>query len=393
MPALPASNSVPQNALPHPAADTVDLRQDSADFPKSAQACLSAFLDQLVETDVLIARLSLDSESHTRYQLQFLSGVEEYREENSDLFDAISSLRALESKSAEQIGGVTHHVLTEHYSVDVQHVHLPSSSGDQYILRARLIEQVPMILDTLGLDNVELRHIRNALSERRGMVSIGTPHSRHCEDWQRTICRELSAPDRSIVALAPRVLEPIPGVIQTELPPGERWDQRLWQHGFAPDQLGVLAERCLIIQILQVPDIAALARRTPIGSNVHRLVMHQPMRRLCSACSEVHSNPSRMDYSFLDRALPTLSDGVNAWLSASQTMHFKKACGCDECASTGYAGEVCIVDAVSDAESIMQINESPDCPTMTLARTTKLVEKAREGELCLNEVRRVLTTP
>jgi len=265
------------------------------------------------------------------------------------------------------------------------------------------------VLDTLGLPNDELRHVRKALTEKRGFISIGTPRRRHLEDWQRAICRELSSPNRSVVSLAPRLLEDFPRVSQSVLPSGERWDQRLWQlasqteadvivlcddgtHGYAPDQLGILAEKSLIIQILQTPDICSLVKRTPAGSNIHRVVMYQPVRRLCPECCEPHHNPSRVDYSFLDRAMPTLSDGVGAWLSASQSTHFKQPCGCSSCTPSGYKQELCVVDSIGDPSTLANVAEQYDQHALASERMSSLLDLARSGYICLDEVSRVVST-
>jgi len=395
------------NVQPHSDIDTVDLLNAPKGLSKPACARLGKFFDKIIENEVLNARVSEDADS-VRIQLQTLSGVEEYREDTLELSEALKALQRLTKDSPSNFNGLTVPIVTEHYRLDVSWVHLASAHGDQWVIRAREVDPVPIVLDTLGLSNDELRHVRAALSEKRGLVSIGTPRRRHLEDWHRAVCRELSSPDRSVVSLAPRLLEDFPRVAQTILPSGERWDQRLWQlaghaeadvivlcddgtHGYSPDQLGILAERCLIVQILQTPDICSLANRTPAGPNIHRVVMHLPVRRLCGECSEPHQNPSRVEYSFLDRGMPTLSDGVSAWLSATQAVNFKKACGCPSCTPAGYKAELCVVDSIGDPSALMNIAELVDEHTLTSDRIANLLELARCGDICLNEVRRLIT--
>lgn len=407
MPTAQSFQPAERNVQPHSNTDTVDLQNPPEGLSKAMSLRLGDFFDQLVHNEVLSARVSKDNGS-VRVQLQLLSGVEEYREESLNLSEALTDLGALSPKPLTSVDSVTFHVVTEKHHIDINCVRLVSGHGDQWVIRAREVNPVPTVLDTLGLSNDELRHVRNALTEKRGLISIGTPHRRHLEDWHRAICRELSTPNRSAVSLAPRLLEDFPRVSQTILPSGERWDNILWElagqadadvivlcddgtHGYSPEQLGTLAERCLIVQILQTPDFASLAKRTPAGQYIHRVVMHLPVRRLCGECSEPHYNPSRVDYSFLDRAMPTLSDGVSAWLSASQSTHFKQPCGCDSCSPAGYKKELCVVDSVGDPSTLKDVAELFDAHTMSNERMANLLSLARDGEICLDEVRRLVT--
>lgn len=410
MPTAQSFNTTLEKVQPYSPIDAVDLRQSVAGISESGRSCLVDFLDNIVHSDVLKVHLTADNGS-LRCQISQLSGVEEFRDDQSNLLDALAQLCSLAkgSSPAAEFGGLTLHITTEHRTVDLHCINLSSIGSDNWVLRAREINPVPVVLDTIGLEHDELRHLRRALTERRGLISIGTPHRRHQEDWHRAICREVCSPELSVVSLAPRILEALPRISQTVLPPGEHWDKRFWQlashseadvivlsddgtHGYAPDQLGVLAERCLVVQILQTPDIGALAHRTPTGANVHRVLMHLPVRRLCSKCSEPHSNPCRTEYGFLDRVVPTLSDGVSAWLSASQSMRFKKACGCKDCASLGYHGELCVTDSISEPALLKNPAELIDEQVLSASRTTKLVGLASAGDVCLNEVRRVLAS-
>ncbi len=402
--------SAAENVQPHSPIDAVDLRQAQSGLTAPECECLEAFFDSLVKQDVLNARIS-DGNDAMRCQLQKLNGVQEFRDQDSLLITALTALRNLASErldSSTNFGGLTVQINTEKYNIDVNCVYVESAHGDQWIIRAREVEAVPTVLDTLGLGVDELRHIRKALNQPRGLISIGTPHRKHLEDWQRAVSRELCAPDRSTLSLAPRVLENMPGVSQTVLPPGERWDQQLWQlaghteadvivlcddgtHGFAPDQLGVLADSRLVVQILQTPDINSLARRTPAGSSVHRVIMHHAIRGLCKSCSEPHTNPSRLEYGFLDRALPTLSDGVSAWLSASQSTQFRKPNGCDSCSAEGYSGELCVVDSVGEPTTLKNVTELLDESVLVATRSSNLMDMAGRGDVCLDEVKRLIS--
>lgn len=400
-------NSENKVTQPYSPSELVDLRHKNAGLTESARANLSEFFTHLIDHEVMIARISTTG-TDTRIQLQHLNGMTEQREAHSELPNALKALcDLLPDVSAEDFQSHTFQAITDDYTQDVSCLCLESPHGDQWIVRARAADPVPTVLDNLGIDANELRHIRKALLEKRGLITIGTPHRQHLEDWQRAVCRELCTPDRWVVSLSPRLLEDFPRVAQTVIPAGERWDQRLWQlasqteanvivladdgtHDFCPSQLGVLAERCLLIQIIQAPDIQVLANRTPSGTQVHRVVMHHPVRCLCDHCSQPHPNPSRVDYGFLDRALPTLSDGVNAWLSASQSTHFKKPSGCEHCASEGYHGERCVIDAIGDPATLQNVAEKIDLHALASARMSALIEMARRGEISLDEVRRLV---
>lgn len=401
-----STKSIKSELQPHSPVDAVDLTRPSKRLSASACECLSAFFNQMITFEALSARVSFEKGA-TRYQLNQINGVDEFREDSSLLKEALSTLYALDPTTTSDMGGLTLHVVTESAKLDVSLVHLDTAHGDQWIVRARTVNPVPVVLDTMGLKTSELRHLRKALTEKRGLVSIGTPNRQSLEDWHRAVCRELCTPDRSVVSLVPRLLEELPRVSQTILPPGDRWDQKLWQlasqvdadvivlsddgtHGYAPDQLGVLAERCLVVQILQTPDIGSLTFRTPRSRHVHRVVMHHPLRSLCPECKEPHNNPSRVDYSFLDRALPTLSDGVNAWLTANQSTQFKKPAGCEACHSTGYSGELSLIDSISDAATLMDVANNVDLYSLDTARAEKLVEMASDGVIGLDEVRRLV---
>lgn len=399
--------SVERNVQPHSNVEIVDLLNAPKGLSKPACVRLGDFFDQIIKNEVLNARVSVDKDS-VRIQLQVLNCAEEYREDSLELSEGLTALHKLSDECSSDFNALTLHLITENHNLDIHSVRIESAHGDQWVIRARKVEPVPTVLDTLGLSNDELRHVRKALNEKRGLISIGTPRRRHLEDWHRAVCRELSSPDRSVVSLAPRLLENFPRVSQTILPSGERWDQRLWQlasqaeadvivlcddgtHGYSPDQLGILAERCLIIQILQTPDICTLAKRTPAGPNIHRVVMHLPVRRLCDECSKPHHNPSRIDYSFLDRAMPTLSDGVSAWLSASQSVNFKQACGCSSCTPAGYKAELCVVDSIGNPSTLKNVAELFDEHAIANNRMSNLLDLARGGDICLDEVRRLIT--
>jgi len=406
MPMAQPSQSVVDNARPYTPVDTIDFREAPEGMSDAVCETLAAFFDRIIATEVISVRLTTENDTITRCQFQHLNGVEEYREQYTELHDALAALRNLDKALNTEIAATTLHIQTKQQDLDVNYVHIPSPQGDQYLLRVRVVEPVPASLETLELSNTEMRHLRNAFKESTGLISIGASHRHHLEDWQRAISQELTAPDRAVLSLAPRLLEPLPRITQTVLPAGERWDQRLWQlasqaaadvillvddgtHGYAPDQLGVLADRCLVIQLLQVPDISKLADRTPTSANVHRMVMHLPLRRLCKDCREPHPNPSRNKYTFLDRTLPTLSDGVNAWLSASQSDTFQQASGCETCSDTGYRGELCVTDSVSN-RTALEDGAALDLQALSTDRAERLMELAKNGDVCLDEVRRVL---
>ncbi len=407
MSAAKSFNSENRVTQPYSPLELVDLRQEHAGLSQSVRASLSLFFTHIIDHEVMTARVA-NTATETRVQLQNLNGVSEQRETQSALPEALRALQnLLPEVSHTDFQSHTFQVITEDYTQDVSCLYLESPHGDQWLVRARAAEPVPMLLDSLGIEANELRHIRKALSEKRGLISIGTAHRQHLEDWQRAICRELCTPDRSVVSLGPRLLEDFPRIAQSVIPAGERWDQRLWQlasqtdanvivladdgtHDFSPSQLGVLADRCLVVQIIQAPDIQVLANRTPSGTQVHRVIMHHAVRCLCDHCSQPHPNPSRVDYGFLDRALPTLSDGVNAWLSASQSTHFKKPSGCDHCASEGYHGEKSVIDAVGDPATLINVAENIDLHAIASARMSVLIEMARGGGISLDEVRRLL---
>jgi len=395
-----------QNGQPFSHYEPVDLSQTGAGMTEPARNALREFLNQLIADDALSAHVYTKSGAVIQYQIKHLNTVEEIRCENVELHHALAALRALLDSPSTDITTATLHVTGSQQELDLNFTHLPSPHGDQYVLRVQVIDPVPMVLDTLGLPHNDLRLLRTALAEPNGLISIGTPHRRHLENWQRALCRELSAPDRSVAALVPRLLEEIPRVSQSEFPPGQRSDQRLWQlasqtdtnvfilvddgtHGYAPDQIGVLAERSLVIQVLQVTHTSALLQRTPSHSRVHRVIMHLPLRMLCQDCCETQTNPSRSEYPFLDRALPTLSDGVNAWLAASQSIQFKKAAGCKSCNGAGYTGERCVVDAIKDEAILKDPANLVDMHQLNISRTARMIEMAREGEISLDEILRL----
>lgn len=403
-----STTRINSEAQPHSPIDAVDLTTASKRLSGADCEYLTELFSQMVATEALSARISFEK-GNTRLQFKHLNGTTEFRNRDTDLQTALNALCALDPNITSDIVGLTLHVLTENMKLDVDLVRLDAAHGDQWIVRARIVNPVPIVLDTLGLEPNEVRHLRKALSEKCGLISIGTPHRRHLEDWHRAVCRELCSPDKSVISLVPRLLEDLPRVPQIILPPGDRWDQKLWQlasqadadviilsddgtHGYAPDQLGVLAERCLVVQILQTPDIASLSSRTPQGQNVHRVIMHQSIRKLCPECKEPHKNPSRAQYSFLDRALPKLSDGVNAWLAANQSSNFQKPGGCFNCHDTGYLGELSIVDSIGECKTSKNTTNNGYIYRLNCTRIEKLIDIAREGKVCLDEVSRLISS-
>ncbi len=105
-------------------------------------------------------------------------------------------------------------------SVDLRIATLPSVHGESVILRLLDESMFDISLEELGMDEVSLLHLRQALCKPHGQLLITGPTGSGKSTTLYAALEELNEPTRKIYTVEDPVERKIPGIIQSQVKPG-----------------------------------------------------------------------------------------------------------------------------------------------------------------------------
>lgn len=315
-----------------------------------------------------------------------------------------------------QTGSLTYEVAER--QVQVRLTSLPTVEGEK--LTARLFDPRTRVveLEALGMSPAVLFAVTAICAEPRGCLLVTGPAGSGKSTTMYACLEHIAAqtPPRSLCTVEEPVEFRLAGVDQTEVNRGAgldfaeglrtvlRQDPQVIMVGEIRDretaeiavQAGLTGH--LVFSTIHAPHSAGVfARLMNMGlepylvvSSVTAVLAQRLVRRLCPSCARLY-RPTSEELAELGPLAAELADA-----------DLREAAGCDECRGTGYRGRVGLFELlpVDEALRVAILDKRPAHEMERLAARSAAVslwgaalEKMRQGETTLAEVRAVLGTP
>ncbi len=254
-------------------------------------------------------------------------------------------------------------VLLDNHEINVRVSTIPTTHGENLVLRLLDMSASTYSLNDLGMDAAELARIRDTIQKPYGMILSTGPTGSGKSTSLYAALKELSRPDINIITVEDPVEYRIPKIRQVQL------NTRAGMT-FASGLRAILRQDPDIIMVGEIRDAETAHVATQAALTGHRVLStvhtndaagavtrlidmgvepflvssvllvsfaQRLVRRVCTACAETYTpTPEALDY----------------WkLAADAAPVFKRATGCSRCQHTGYRGrtgifEVLIMDDV-----------------------------------------------
>jgi type II secretory ATPase GspE/PulE/Tfp pilus assembly ATPase PilB-like protein/8-oxo-dGTP pyrophosphatase MutT (NUDIX family) len=293
--------------------------------------------------------------------------------------------------------------------IDLRVSTLPASHGEKVVIRILDPRAAMRSLDSLGLDETDVRQIRRLLDTREGLVLVTGPTGSGKTTTLYAALRQIQRRGLNIITVEDPVEYRIPGIVQVQINEKAglsfasalrsilRQDPDVVLIGEIRDRetaaIAIQASLTghLVFATLHTNDAcSSITRLTDLGVDTARLaaalkgiIAQLLIRRLCHVCRIV------------------ANDGAPSQLSISLPvgMMVYTPLGCDECSMTGYRGRMAVTEIVvtdSELERGIAAGVPVDALTQIVRRSgcrslwESGVEHLRSGETSGDELLRVL---
>ncbi|HXI71951.1 MAG TPA: ATPase, T2SS/T4P/T4SS family [Verrucomicrobiae bacterium] len=286
---------------------------------------------------------------------------------------------------------------------------MPTVHGEKIVLRVLDKTNLSASIDKLGLDGETLRNFKTAIDAPHGLILVTGPTGSGKTTTLYSALNELNSPVYNIITVEDPVEFQIPGINQVPT-------KKEIGLSFANALRSILRQDPDIIMIGEIRDTetaeiaieaaltghqvlstmhcndapGAIARLDDMGiapflisSSVILSCAQRLMRRICSHCKEPVSYPDKM---FNDLAIePGTFNGVQLY----------RGRGCDRCKTSGYAGRMAIIEAMTISDQIRKLiiarastREMGKIAVGQGMKTLRMVglDRAREGVSTLEQV-------
>jgi type IV pilus assembly protein PilB len=286
---------------------------------------------------------------------------------------------------------------------------LPTVHGEKIVLRVLDKTNLSASIDKLGLDADTFKQVKTAIDAPHGLILVTGPTGSGKTTTLYSALNELNNPQWNIVTVEDPVEFQIPGINQVPT----KKDIGL---SFANALRSILRQDPDIIMIGEIRDTetaeiaieaaltghqvlstmhcndapGAIARLDDMGiapflisSSVILSCAQRLMRRVCSHCKEPVTYPEKM---FQDLGIES---------AQFQGVQLFRGRGCDRCKSSGYAGRLAIIEAMTITDQIRKLiiarastREMAKVAINQGMRTLRMVglDRAREGVSTLEQV-------
>jgi type IV pilus assembly protein PilB len=286
---------------------------------------------------------------------------------------------------------------------------LPTVHGEKIVLRVLDKSNLSASLDKLGLDTDTFQQVKQAVDAPHGLILVTGPTGSGKTTTLYSALNELNNPIFNIVTVEDPVEFQIPGINQVPV-------KKEIGLTFANALRSILRQDPDIVMIGEIRDTetaeiaieaaltghqvlstmhcndapGAIARLDDMGiapflisSSVILSCAQRLMRRICSHCKEPVTYPAKM-YQDLNID-PSLFDGITLY----------RGRGCDRCKSSGYAGRIAIIEAMTVSDEIRKLiiarANSREMSKVAIGqgmRTLRMValDRVREGVSTLEQV-------
>jgi len=286
---------------------------------------------------------------------------------------------------------------------------MPTVHGEKIVLRVLDKTNLSASIDKLGLDGETLKNFKSAIDAPHGLILVTGPTGSGKTTTLYSALNELNSPVYNIITVEDPVEFQIPGINQVPT-------KKEIGLSFANALRSILRQDPDIIMIGEIRDTetaeiaieaaltghqvlstmhcndapGAIARLDDMGiapflisSSVILSCAQRLMRRICSHCKEPVSYPDKM---FNDLAIePSMFNGVQLY----------RGRGCDRCKTSGYAGRMAIIEAMTISDQIRKLiiarastREMGKIAVGQGMKTLRMVglDRAREGVSTLEQV-------
>jgi type IV pilus assembly protein PilB len=293
--------------------------------------------------------------------------------------------------------------------IDLRVSFLPTVHGEKCVLRVLDKSNLSASIEKLGMDMDTFRRFKSAVDAPHGLLLVTGPTGSGKTTTLYSALNELNNPDYNIVTVEDPVEFQIPGINQVPVNKDIgltfagalrsilRQDPDICMIGEIRDSetAEIAVEAALtghqVLSTMHCNDAAgAIARLDDMGiapflisSSVILACAQRLMRRICPMCKEKVTYPPRM---FQDLGIdPNLFDGVTLY----------RGRGCERCKTTGYAGRLAIIEAMTVTDDIRKLvierSSSVEVSKIAIAqgmKTLRMValDKVREGVSTLEQV-------
>jgi len=286
---------------------------------------------------------------------------------------------------------------------------LPTVHGEKIVMRVLDKSNLSASLDKLGLDGDTFQQVKQAVDAPHGLILVTGPTGSGKTTTLYSALNELNNPIFNIVTVEDPVEFQVPGINQVPV-------KKEIGLTFANALRSILRQDPDIVMIGEIRDTetaeiaieaaltghqvlstmhcndapGAIARLDDMGiapflisSSVILSCAQRLMRRICSHCKEPVTYPAKM-YQDLNID-PSLFDGVTLY----------RGRGCDRCKSSGYAGRLAIIEAMTVSDEIRKLiisrantREMSKIAIGQGMRTLRMValDRVREGVSTLEQV-------
>lgn len=300
---------------------------------------------------------------------------------------------------------------------------VPTSYGQDAVIRLFNFRQDMLQLDVLGLDDVEMREFKEIISHPHGMVMVVGPTGSGKSTTLFSIMNALNDPTRKLITLEDPIEFDIPGVTQIpvdttrgqtfadnvrtilRLDPDVVMVGEIRDVDTAKTAIQAAITGHLLLATFHAQDAAAAFARlvdmigiNPVFTSAIRVVIGQRLVRKLDSDTKIEYEPDEMTKQWIRKTLANIPDDQKPNLDNIRLWRPGKS----DANPFGYRGRIVLMEQLIMSEEIARFisGEVKDVNAAAIAATAKRdgmitmlqkgVLKALAGETTLEEVNRVL---
>ncbi len=270
---------------------------------------------------------------------------------------------------------------TSQEEVDVRVSIMPTTEGENIVMRLLMQEGGRLSMNELGLLDSDLKKMKRAARKPYGMIMVVGPTGSGKTTTLYSVLQHLKRPEVNIMTIEDPTEYNIEGVQQTQVNPAKgitfpkglrsivRQDPDVIMVGEIRDEetvdmaLNSAMTGHLVLSTMHANDSATTfprflemdAEPFLVATSVNVTIAQRLVRTICPKCKKSHFLPQKeLDYleeeEELAEAIRDLADEEDL-----SRVRFYKGSGCDFCKGTGYSGRMAIFEVLEVTEEIRKL--------------------------------------
>ena len=270
---------------------------------------------------------------------------------------------------------------TSQEEVDVRVSIMPTTEGENIVMRLLMQEGGRLSMNELGLLDSDLKKMKRAARKPYGMIMVVGPTGSGKSTTLYSVLQHLKRPEVNIMTIEDPTEYNIEGVQQTQVNPAKgitfpkglrsivRQDPDVIMVGEIRDEetvdmaLNSAMTGHLVLSTMHANDSATTfprflemdAEPFLVATSVNVTIAQRLVRTICPKCKKSHFLPQKeLDYleeeEELAEAIRDLADEEDL-----SRVRFYKGSGCDFCKGTGYSGRMAIFEVLEVTEEIRKL--------------------------------------